>query len=215
MNEVSEVLSPTSSVLGRSPLVWNPAAARSPQPGEGGSAPRKPRNCRSGARRPALRGPGTVTPLRELGPGPRKARAQGQSPAPAPPPLQVSRRAAAPAPRGSGGDVRPLDRAPAPPLQAAPGARDSAVAAGAAAGHAGCGGDRGRRGGPTPAQARPGAARGSRRGSPAAAAARPRPPRRPQRLPRRLAGARPASAVHLRGRRPIARRRPGRTSRSP
>lgn len=89
---------------------------------------------------------------------PAGAHGQNRSPSPgSPPPLQVSRRAVAPTPRSPGGDVRPLDRAPAPPMQAAPGARDSAVEAGPTVGPAGCDRQRGRRGsvlgcrgGPTP-----------------------------------------------------------------
>lgn len=80
---------------------------------------------------------------------PSQARAHGQSCTPcSPPPLQVSRTAVVPTPSSPGGDVRPLDRAPAPPLPAAPGASGFAAAAGPAAGHAGCSKQSGQQGAP-------------------------------------------------------------------
>lgn len=145
-------------------------------------------------------------------------------PSPAsPPPLQVSREAAVPNPRppSSQGDVRPLDRAPAPPLPAALGAHDSAVGAVplrdtpattssvgikalewviAAAGRQG--------------EARPGGARSSAAAHLPDGPHRRGPSRACIRCPAGSRGTQPASAVHLCPSQPIARDYSGRTSRN-
>lgn len=76
----------------RAGSVWGPGSPQWPQRGPKEESPQSPRTGQSCT--PSLASP---------------------------PPLQVSCRAAAPTPRIPGGDVRPLDRAPAPPLQAGPG----------------------------------------------------------------------------------------------
>lgn len=150
------------------------------------------------------------------------AHGQNRSPSPgSPPPLQVSRRAVAPTPAARG-DVRPLDRAPAPPLQAAPGARDSAVEAGPTVGHAGCDRQRGRRGSGLGCRGGPMPGRGASRRS-SGLWPRAHLPGRPHsqsrcgvrtHCPAGSRDALPVSAVHLCPSQPITHDCPGRTSRN-
>lgn len=165
-------------------------------------------------RRPPLRGPGQGQPGgggrdsagsadRRLKPGPQLqgpsawAEQQPETCLPSPTAGEPPSRGPHP-PSCPGSDVRPLDRAPAPPLQAASAARGPRLRGGS---RSRCGTRRLRQAeeaarhftGLPPAarrqgEARPGGARGCGRGTPAPRSARPRPLRGPHPLPRGIAG---------------------------